>query len=103
MISSGNRHACIATSVELAAPSARWVDLQPVVFDDEGRGWQANTDGLPPFRYRGWRRVNPGIAHSTLSLIESCRNRDVPLRVHAVLQLRRSGVGGQPARDRVAG
>ena len=39
------------TRVELAAPAARWVDLHPVVFDDEGTGWQANTDGRPPFRY----------------------------------------------------
>ena len=37
--------------VELAAPSARWVDLHPVVFDDQGTGWQANIDDLPPFRY----------------------------------------------------
>lgn len=37
--------------VELAAPSARWVDLHPVVFDDQGTGWQANVDNLPPFRY----------------------------------------------------
>jgi lincosamide nucleotidyltransferase A/C/D/E len=37
--------------VELAAPSARWVDLHPVVFDDHGTAWQANIDDLPPFRY----------------------------------------------------
>ena len=37
--------------VELVAPSARWVDLHPVVFDDNGTGWQANIDDLPPFRY----------------------------------------------------
>jgi lincosamide nucleotidyltransferase A/C/D/E len=37
--------------VELAAPSKRWVDLHPVVFDDQGTGWQANVEGLPPFRY----------------------------------------------------
>ncbi len=37
--------------VELAAPSARWVDLHPVTFDDRGTGWQADVDGLPPFRY----------------------------------------------------
>ena len=39
------------TRVEVAAPSARWVDLHPVVFDDQGTGWQANVDDLPPFRY----------------------------------------------------
>jgi lincosamide nucleotidyltransferase A/C/D/E len=39
------------TRVEVAAPFARWVDLHPVVFDDQGIGWQANADGLPPFRY----------------------------------------------------
>ena len=39
------------TRVELAAPTERWVDLHPVVFDDQGTGWQANVDGLPPFRY----------------------------------------------------
>ena len=39
------------TRVELAAPCGRWVDLHPVVFDDQGIGWQANLDGLPPFRY----------------------------------------------------
>ena len=37
--------------VELAAPPARWVDLHPVVFDDQGTGWQANIEDLPPFRY----------------------------------------------------
>jgi lincosamide nucleotidyltransferase A/C/D/E len=37
--------------VELAAPAARWVDLHPVVFDDQGTGWQANINDLPPFRY----------------------------------------------------
>lgn len=37
--------------VELAAPPERFVDLHPVVFDDEGTGWQTNVDGLPPFRY----------------------------------------------------
>ncbi len=37
--------------VELAAPSARWVDLHPVVFDGHGTGWQANIGDLPPFRY----------------------------------------------------
>jgi len=37
--------------VELAAPPACWVDLHPVVFDDQGTGWQANIDNLPPFRY----------------------------------------------------
>jgi lincosamide nucleotidyltransferase A/C/D/E len=37
--------------VELSAPSARWVDLHPVVFDDQGTGWQANVDDLPPFGY----------------------------------------------------
>jgi len=39
------------TRVELAAPSERWVDLHPVVFDDHGTGWQANVEGLAPFRY----------------------------------------------------
>lgn len=39
------------TRVELAAPSARWVDIHPVIFDDQGTGWQANVGGLPPFRY----------------------------------------------------
>ncbi len=39
------------TRLELAAPSARWVDLHPVVFDGQGTGWQANVDDLPPFRY----------------------------------------------------
>ena len=37
--------------VELAASTARWVDLHPVVFDDQGTGWQANIDDLPPFCY----------------------------------------------------
>ena len=37
--------------VELAAPSARWVDVHPIVFDERGTAWQANLDGLPPFRY----------------------------------------------------
>jgi lincosamide nucleotidyltransferase A/C/D/E len=37
--------------VELAAPSRRWVDLHPVVIDDDGTGWQQNIAGLPPFRY----------------------------------------------------
>lgn len=39
------------TRVELVAPSARWVDVHPVVFDEQDTGWQANLDGLPPFRY----------------------------------------------------
>jgi lincosamide nucleotidyltransferase A/C/D/E len=39
------------TRVELAAPSARWVDLHPVVFDEQGTGWQVDVDDLPPFRY----------------------------------------------------
>jgi lincosamide nucleotidyltransferase A/C/D/E len=37
--------------MELAAPSARWVDLHPVIFDDQGTGWQTNIEDLPPFRY----------------------------------------------------
>lgn len=41
----------LPSRVELAAPSARWVDLHPVVFDEQGTGWQANVDELPPFRY----------------------------------------------------
>jgi lincosamide nucleotidyltransferase A/C/D/E len=41
----------LPSRVELAASSARWVDLHPLTFDDEGTGWQANVDGLPPFRY----------------------------------------------------
>jgi lincosamide nucleotidyltransferase A/C/D/E len=37
--------------VELAASPERFVDLHPVVFDDQGTGWQTNVDDLPPFRY----------------------------------------------------
>ena len=37
--------------VELAAPSARWVHLHPMVFDNQGTGWQVHIDDLPPFRY----------------------------------------------------
>jgi lincosamide nucleotidyltransferase A/C/D/E len=37
--------------VELAAQGERWVDLHPVTFDEQGTGWQANVDDLPPFRY----------------------------------------------------
>ena len=36
---------------ELAAMSERWVDVHPVVFDQDGTGWQANVEDLPPFRY----------------------------------------------------
>ncbi|CAA9370908.1 MAG: hypothetical protein AVDCRST_MAG75-47 [uncultured Propionibacteriaceae bacterium] len=31
--------------VEVAAPGRGWVDLHPVVFDDEGNGRQADVDG----------------------------------------------------------
>jgi lincosamide nucleotidyltransferase A/C/D/E len=31
--------------IEVAAPGERWVDLHPVVFDDEGHGVQAGPDG----------------------------------------------------------
>lgn len=41
----------LPSRVELAAPSERWVDVHPVVIDDEGTGWQVNVADLPPFRY----------------------------------------------------
>ena len=41
----------LPSRVEFAASSARWVDLHPLTFDEGGTGWQANVEGLPPFRY----------------------------------------------------
>jgi lincosamide nucleotidyltransferase A/C/D/E len=37
--------------VALVAGSARQVDVDPIVFDAQGTGWQANVEGQEPFRY----------------------------------------------------
>lgn len=37
--------------VALRDSKGREIDLHPVRFDESGTGWQANVDGLPPFRY----------------------------------------------------
>ena len=72
--------------VELAAPSARWVDLHPVVFDDQGTGWQANIDDLPPFRYPP-RAFTDGLIHGSgvrcLSVAQQLLfHRGYPARSH---------------------
>jgi lincosamide nucleotidyltransferase A/C/D/E len=59
----------LPSRVELTASSARWVDLHPLTFDAGGTGWQANVDGLPPFRYPPDAFSNGSIAGCAVSCL----------------------------------
>jgi lincosamide nucleotidyltransferase A/C/D/E len=69
--------------VEVAAPGRRWVDLHPVVFDDDGHGVQAGPDGTT-FEY-------PAACLVTGSLdgrVVACLSIDRQIEAHTGFELR---------------
>ena len=65
--------------VALVAPGVRQVDLHPVVFDADGVGWQANLEGLEPFRYPADAFVQGSIEDEAVDCLSAAQQ----LRFHS--------------------